>query len=141
MAHSPRKGQIVRLLNRPGNIPNGKAAAAFIHDLIRQVRDAVGKGRILELRMGGAFFRKHVLRVLDPAGFEYAIKVPFCPWLNLRQVAARARRRFESIHTLRHKLLGRAAVLLKPKGKTTLHLGASPALASHFLAIQNALCE
>lgn len=272
-----QEGQIVRLLNRPGNIHDGKAAVSFIDDLIRQVRDAVGKRRILELRMDGAFFRKDVLRVLDPAGVEYAIKVPFYPWLNLRQVAARAhwkrvdertwcyetrqtlwgrvrrivlyrrhvahktrknfqldlfdpsdghyqysaiatnrriqgrtlwhfyngrgshekvygelkggfafacvpslnepanaawqmlsvlafnlsrafqakttaptrntnrkrraRRRFESIHTLRYKLLGRAAVVLKPKGKTTLHLGASPALASHFLAIQNALCE
>ena len=51
----------------------------------------------------------------------------------------RTRRRFESIHTLRFKLLGRAAVLLRPAGKTTLHLGASPAVANHFLAIANAL--
>lgn len=270
-----QEGQIVRLQNRPGNIHDGKAAVGFIGDLIRQVRDAVGRRRILELRMDGAFFRQDVLDVLDPAGVEYAIKVPFYPWLNLRQVAARAhwkrvddrtwcyetrqtiwgrvrrvvlyrrhvnhktrknfqldlfdpdcghyeysaiatnrriqgrtlwhfyngrgshekvygelkggfafdcvpsleesanaawqmlsvlafnlsrsfqaktaaprrntnrkrraRRRFETIHTLRYKLLGRAAVVLRPRGKTTLHLGASPAVANRFLAIQNAL--
>ncbi len=270
-----QEGQVVRLLNRPGNIHDGKAAVGFIHDLIRQVRDAVGNRRTLELRMDAAFFRQDVLNALDPAGVEYAIKVPFMPWLHLRQVAARAywtrvddrtsyyetrlpvwgrvrrivlyrrkvghetrknfqldlfspedghyeysailtnrrikartlwhfyngrgshekvygelkggfafgcvpsleepanaawqmlsvlafnlsrgfqakttaparntnrkrraRRRFESIHTLRYKLLGRAAVLLKPAGKTTLHLGASPAVANHFLAIANAI--
>ena len=265
----------MRLQNRPGNIHDGKAAVGFIDDLIRQVRDAVGKRRTLELRMDGAFFRRDVLQVLDPAGVEYAIKVPFYPWLNLKQVAARARwkrvddrtwcyetrqtiwgrvptsralptpcraqdqeelptrplrpddghyeysaiatnkrvqgrtlwhfyngrgshekaygelkggfafdcvpsleeqanaawqmlsvlafnlsrafqaqtlalarntnrkrrarRRFESIHTLRYRLLGRAAVLLRPAGKTTLHLGASPAVANQFLAIANAI--
>ena len=273
-----QEGQIVRLRNRPGNIHDGKAAVGFIDDLIRQVRDAVGKRRILELRMDGAFFREDLLDVLDPAGVEYAIKAPFYPWLDFKQIAARAhwkrvddrtwcyeirqtlwgrvrrivlyrrqcrardqeepfsstssipttattstrpssptsriqgrtlwhfyngpgqpreglrrtqgrlrlrlraqprrarqrrpgrcsacspstspepsrpkpsprpgtptasaatRRRFQSIHTLRYKLLGRAAVLLRPRGKTTLHLGASPAVANHFLAIQNAIC-
>ena len=47
--------------------------------------------------------------------------------------------RFESIHTLRFKLLGRAAVLLRPAGKTTLHLGHSTAVAGHFLAVANAI--
>ena len=49
------------------------------------------------------------------------------------------RRRFESIHTLRFKLLSQAAVLLRPAGKTTLHLGNSPTGANHFLAIANAI--
>ena len=49
----------------------------------------------------------------------------------------RMRRRFESIHTLRFKLLERAAVLLRPAGKTTLHLDRSTAAAGHFLAVAN----
>ena len=85
-----QEGQIVRLRNRPGNIHDGKAAVGFIDDLIRQVRDAVGKRRILELRMDGAFFREDLLDVLDPAGVEYAIKAPFYPWLDFKQIAARA---------------------------------------------------
>ena len=235
----------------------------------------MGYRRIPELRTDGAFFREDVLNVLDPAGVEHAMKVPFYRWLNLKEVAARthwkgvderswcyetrqtlwgrvrrivlywrhvahktrkkfqldlfdpgdghyehsaiatnkriqgrtlrhfyngrgshekvygelkggfafgcvpsleepanaawqmlsvpafnlsrgfhakanaparntnrkrrARHRFESIHTLRYMLLRRAAVLLRPRGKTTLHLGASPAVANLFLAIQNAL--
>ena len=51
----------------------------------------------------------------------------------------RTRRRFETIHTLRFKLLGRAAVLLRPAGKATLQLGRSNAVASHFLAVANAI--
>ena len=274
-AYEAQEWQIVRLLNRPGNIHDGKAAVGFLKALIRQVRAAVGRRRTLELRMDGAFFRNDVLKVLDAAGVEYAIKVPFYPWLHLKQVAARAswmriddrtscyqircpvwgrvrrivlyrrkvahetrknfqlhlfstedghyeysaittnkriqartlwhfyngrgshekayaelkggfafdcvpsleehanaawqtlsvlafnlsrafqaetlapvrntnrkrrtRCRFQSIHTLRFKLLSRAAVLLRPAGKTTLHLGNSPAAASHFIAIANAI--
>ena len=274
-AYEAQEGKIVRLLNRPGNIHDGKAAVGFIADLIAQVRAAVGLSRTLELRMDGAFFRQDVLDVLDPQGVEYAIKAPFHPWLDLRQVAARAhwrriddhtsyaearlgvwgrvrrfvlyrrkvnhetrrnfqldlfspddghfeyaailtnrtvkartlwhfycghashekayaelksgfafdcvpslhqhansawqmlsviafnlirdfqaettaparntdrkrrtRRRFESIHTIRFKLLSRAALLVRPAGKITLHLGDSTPLASRFLDIANAL--
>ncbi len=278
-AYEAQEGQIVRLSNRPGNINDGAASVTFLKDLIRQVRDTVGRRRQLELRMDGAFFRRDVLRVLDDSGADYAIKAPFYPWLNLRSVAAEANagahwqrvdgrtwahesrlqvwgqdrrvvlyrrhvahetgrnfqldlfhpddghyeysailtnkrltprnlwhfyngrgshekvygelktgfafdcvpslsepanaawqmlsvlafnlsrafqaqtlapvrktnrkrrtsRRFESIHTMRFKLLGRAAVLLRPAGKTTLHLGASPAVAARFLAITNAI--
>ena len=35
--------------------------------------------------------RRDVLELLDREGAEYAIKVPFHPWLHLKQVAARAR--------------------------------------------------
>ena len=89
-AYEAQEGQIVRLLNRPGNIHDGKAAVGFLNDLIRQVRTAVGRLRTLEVRMDGAFFRQDVLKVLHTAAVEYAIKVPFYPWLHLKQAAARA---------------------------------------------------
>ncbi len=276
-AYEAQSGHIVRVENRPGNIHDGKAGLGFIAALIQQMKRAVGRLCKLELRMDGAFFRRDVLELLDLEGAEYAIKVPFFPWLHLKQVAARARwqriddttscyetrhlirpwnqvrrivlyrrkvahntrknfqpdlfdpadghyeysaivsnkrvsartlwhfyngrgcheeayaelrggfafncvpslrepanaawqalsvlafnlsrafqadtlapvrntnrkrrarRRFESIHTLRFKLLGRAAVLLRPAGKTTLHLGHSTAVADHFLAVANAI--
>ena len=278
-AYEAQEGLIVRLLNRPGNVNDGGAAGSFVDDLIRQVRDAVGRRRLLEFRMDGAFFQPEILRILDDAGVEYALRSPFHPWLNLRWVAAEANaegswkrvddrtwahevrlevwdrdrrvvlyrrhveretrrnfqldlfdpddghyeysailtnkrlkprnlwhfyngrgshekvygelkggfafdcvpslsepanagwqtlcvlafnlsrgfqaqalapnrnsnrkrrtiRRFESIHTLRFKLLDRAALLLRPAGKTTLHLGASPAIAKRFLDIANAI--
>ena len=87
IAYEAQEGQIVRLQNRPGNIHDGKAAVGFIKELIGPVRAAVGRRRTLELRMDGAFFRQDVLNVLDPAGVEYAMKVPFHPWLHLKQAA------------------------------------------------------
>jgi len=278
-AYEAQEGQIVRLLNRPGNINDGAAAVAFVQDLLQQVRETVGSRRPLELRMDGAFFRQDILRVLDNAGADYALKAPFYPWLNLRGVAAeanadglwkrvddrtwshesqlelwgrrrrvvlyrrqvphetarnfqldlfdpddghyeysailtnkrlnhrnlwhfyngrgshekvygelksgfafdcvpslsepanaawqmlcvlafnlarnfqtrtlapartanrkrRTRRRFDHIQTLRFKLLSRAAVLLRPAGKATLHLGASRTVASTFLAVASAI--
>ena len=269
-AYEAQEGQIVRLMNRPGNVHDGAAAVEFIGNVIAQVRAAVGGRRKLECRMDKAFFREDVLKVLDDAVVEYAIKVPFYPWLGIKRLAAnaswkrlddrtcysevrmtlwgrkrrivlyrrqvphrssqnfqldlfhpdcghyaysaiatnrnltalnlwhfhngrashekayaelksgfafdclpslsesanaawqmlsvlgfnlsrafqaeataparntnrkrRTRRRFESIHALRYKLLGRAAVLLRPAGRTTLHLGAAPAeLWSNFV--------
>lgn len=89
-AYEAQEGQIVRLLNRPGNINDGAAAVTFVEDLIRQLRHTVPGRRLLELRMDGAFFREDVLQVLDDAGVEYALRAPFHPWLNLRTVAAKA---------------------------------------------------
>ena len=51
----------------------------------------------------------------------------------------RTLRRFVTIHTLRFKLLSRAALLIRPAGKTTLHLGASTETARHFLDIAHAI--
>lgn len=274
-AYEAHEGQIVRLMNRPGNVHDGAAAVDFIAALVEQVRAAVGRRRKLECRMDSAFFREDVLEVLDDASVEYAVKVPFLPWLGLKQLVAqaswervddrtsssevrialwgrerrivlyrshvanrssqnyqldlfhpdcghyaysaiatnktltprnlrhflngrgshekaygelksgfafdclpslsepanaawqmlsvlafnlsrsfqaettararstdrkrRAGRRFETIHTLRYKLIGRAALLLRPAGKTTLHLGSSPAVANHFLNIAQAI--
>ena len=276
-AYEAQSGQILRSQNRPGNIHDGKAGVGFIAELIGQVRRAVGRACKLEFRMDAAFFRRDVLELLDREGAEYAIKVPFHPWLHLKEVAGRARwrriddvtscydtrlpirpwdqvrrivlyrrkvghetrknfqldlfdpacghyeysaivtnkhvsgrtlwhfyngrgchekayaelrrgfafdcvpslrepanaawqalsvlafnlarafqadtlaparntdrkrrtrRRFESIHTLRFKLLGRAAVLLRPAGKTTLHLGRSTTVADHFFAVAHAI--
>lgn len=89
-AYEAQEGQIVRLLNRPGNVNDGAAAVTFLEELVRQVRRTVPGRRLLELRMDGAFFHPDVLRVLDDSGVEYALGTPFHPWLNLRAIAAEA---------------------------------------------------
>jgi len=89
-AYEAQEGQIVRLMNRPGNVHDGAAAVDFIAALVEQVRAAVGRRRKLECRMDSAFFREDVLQVLDKASVEYAVKVPFLPWLGLKQRAAQA---------------------------------------------------
>ena len=84
-AYEAQSGHIVRVENRPGNIHDGKAGVGFIAALIKQMKAAVGRLYRLEFRMDAAFFRRDVLELLDRVGAEYAIKVPFHPWLHLKQ--------------------------------------------------------
>ncbi len=83
-AYEAQSGQVLRVQNRPGNVHDGKAAGRFLRALFAQVRTTLGGGYRLEFRMDGAFFRRDVLTLLDREGAEYAIKVPFYPWLGLK---------------------------------------------------------
>ena len=82
-AYEAQSGQVLRVQNRPGNIHDGKAALPFLRALLHQLRATLGRGYALEFRMDGAFFRRDVLALLARAGAEYAIKVPFYPWVGL----------------------------------------------------------
>ena len=82
-AYEAQSGQVLRVQNRPGNIHDGKAALPFLRALLRQLRATLGTVR-LEFRMDGAFFRREILALLARAGAEYAIKVPFYPWVGLK---------------------------------------------------------
>ena len=82
-AYEAQSGQVLRVQNRPGNVHDGKAAVPFLRALLTQLRTTLGAGYTLEFRMDGAFFRRDVLTLLARAGAEYAIKVPFYPWVGL----------------------------------------------------------
>jgi hypothetical protein len=90
-AYEAQSGQVLRVQNRPGNVHDGKAAVPFLRALLHQVRATLGRGYALEFRMDGAFFRRDVLGVLERAGAEYAIKVPFYPWVGLREKVRQTR--------------------------------------------------
>src|SRR5437016_59211 len=83
-AYEAQSGQLLRVQNRPGNIHDGKGAGRFLRDLFAQLRATLGGAYRLEFRMDGAFFRRDILDRLERAGAEYAIKVPFHPWLGLK---------------------------------------------------------
>ena len=89
-AYEAQSGQILRVENRPGNVHDGKASLNFLSALLDQIRATVDRGVRLEFRMDGAFFRRDVLEFLDSARAEYAIKVPFYPWLHLKTAVAQA---------------------------------------------------
>jgi hypothetical protein len=91
-AYEAQSGQVLRVQNRPGNIHDGKAGLPFLRALLHQVRATLGRGYLLEFRMDGAFFRRDVLGLLTRAGAEYAIKVPFHPWVGLREKVRQTRR-------------------------------------------------
>jgi hypothetical protein len=83
-AYEAQSGQILRVENRPGNVHDGKASLDFLEALVDQIRETVDRRLRLEFRMDGAFFRRDVLAFLDSVGAEYAVKVPFYPWLHLK---------------------------------------------------------
>jgi hypothetical protein len=91
-AYEAQSGQVLRVQNRPGNVHDGKAGVPFLRALFAQLRTTLGPGYALECRMDGAFFRRDVLTLLARAGVEYAIKVPFHPWLGLRAYVQATRR-------------------------------------------------
>jgi hypothetical protein len=90
-AYEAQSGQVLRVQNRPGDIHDGKAALPFLRALLRQLRMTLGSGYPLEFRMDGAFFRRDVLALLTRAGAEYAIKVPFYPWVGVKDLVRRSR--------------------------------------------------
>jgi hypothetical protein len=83
-AYEAQSGQVLRVQNRPGNVHDGKGALPFLRDLFAQLGATLGGGYVLEFRMDGAFFRRDVIALLERRGAEYAIKVPFYPWVGLK---------------------------------------------------------
>jgi hypothetical protein len=90
-AYEAQSGQVLRVQNRPGDIHDGKAALPFLRALLHQLCATLGGRYPLEFRMDGAFFRRDVLGLLTRAGAEYAIKVPFYPWVGVKELVRRTR--------------------------------------------------
>ncbi len=85
-------GHVFRVQNRVGNVHDGKASLKFLRDVFRQVHETLGTGYRLIFRMDAAFFMQPVLRLLHARGADYAIKVPFWSWLDMKShVHARKR--------------------------------------------------
>lgn len=84
-AYEAQSGMLLRVENRPGNIHDGAAAVTFLQGLIAQVRRDLPAVRQLECRLDSAFFQRKILECLDRGKAEYAIKVPFWSWLDLKE--------------------------------------------------------
>ena len=95
-AYEANTGQVLRVCNRAGNVHDGQASLAFLGELFKQLRATLERRPVLEMRMDGAFFHAAVIDVLEAEGVEYAIKVPFWPWLGLKERIAR-RRKWERV--------------------------------------------
>ncbi len=83
-AYEAQSGQVLRVQNRPGNVHDGKAALGFLRALFEQLATTLA-GYFLEFRMDGAFFRRDIIALVERQGAEYAIKVPFYPWVGLKE--------------------------------------------------------
>ena len=91
-AYEANTGQVLRVRNRAGNVHDGKASMEFLEELFVQLRDTFERRYVLEMRMDGAFFREDVIDLLEDEGVEYGIKVPFYPWLGLKEHIVKRRR-------------------------------------------------
>jgi hypothetical protein len=88
VAHLAQTGQILRLRNRPGNVHDSRGAVHFLRETIRELRGRFGSRVAIEFRMDAAFFQRKILRLLNLTGTDYAIKIGFFPWLNLKSLVA-----------------------------------------------------
>ncbi len=91
LAHVAQTGHVLRVRNRAGNVHDGKASPPFLRDLFAQVGRDLGRRVRIEMRLDGAFFRPEIVAWLATRA-EYAIKVPFYPWLGLKPLVQRRRR-------------------------------------------------
>jgi Transposase DDE domain group 1 len=91
-AYEANTGQVLRVRNRAGNVHDGKASVAFLKALFGQLRHTLKRRFVVEMRMDGAFFREDILALLAGEGAKYAIKVPFYPWLGLKESIVKQRR-------------------------------------------------
>src|SRR5439155_26678374 len=90
-AYLAQTGHLMRVRNRSGNVHDGKASLPFLRDLFAQVERFLGRQLKIEMRLDGAFFRSEIVAWLRSRA-EYAIKVPFYPWLGLKPLIQRQRR-------------------------------------------------
>jgi Transposase DDE domain group 1 len=79
-----QSAQVLDVLHRSGNVHDSNGAQAFIGACIEAVRAALGPVRI-EIRMDAAFFSDAIVQMLDTAGVQYTISVPFERLPGLKQ--------------------------------------------------------
>lgn len=90
-AHLAQTGQLLAVMNRPGNVHDSELAVELLGFLVGDIREQLAP-RHLEARFDGAFFRREMLDFLESADMEYAIKAPMWDWLGIRkQIDARKR--------------------------------------------------
>jgi hypothetical protein len=90
-AHLAQTGQVLDVVNRPGNVNDSIGAVDLLRDLIADVRQRLGAVPI-EVRLDGAFCQKPVLELLEASGVEYAMRMPMWQWLGVRQQIAERKR-------------------------------------------------
>ncbi len=90
-AHLAQTGQILAVVNRPGNVHDSEQALETLEFLVGDVRRELAP-RHLEARFDGAFFRREMLEFLETSGIEYGIKAPLWDWLRIRTVIGKRKR-------------------------------------------------
>jgi len=69
-------GQVLDVWHRPGNVHDSNGAKAFILACVREIKANLPRC-IVEARMDSAFFSDDIIRMLETAGVQFTISVPF----------------------------------------------------------------
>lgn len=83
-AHLAQTGQLLDVVNRPGNVHDSNGAVGRLRFLIDDVRQRLGAVPI-EVRLDGAFCQAPVLELLTASRVEFAMKMPMWKWLGVRE--------------------------------------------------------
>ena len=83
-AHLAQTGQVLDVVNRPGNVHDSNGALDRLRFLIADVRQRLGTVPI-EVRLDGAFCQKPILELLTASRVEFTMKMPMWQWLGVRQ--------------------------------------------------------
>lgn len=87
LCHVAQTGHFLRVKNRRGNLHDSKGGALpMISDCIRDVRESLGRGVVIEVRLDSAFFSEKILRFLTKLGIPYAVKMPLWKWTGIKEL-------------------------------------------------------
>jgi hypothetical protein len=83
-AHLAQTGQVLDVINRPGNVHDSTDAVESLRFLIDDIRQRLGAVPI-EVRLDGAFCQAPVLELLTASRVDFAMRMPLWQWLGVRQ--------------------------------------------------------
>jgi hypothetical protein len=84
-------GQVLDVWHRPGNVHDSNGAKDFILDCVREIRAILPRSKI-EARMDSAFFSDDIISMLDAAGVEFTVSVPFERFAALKALIEKRKR-------------------------------------------------
>ncbi len=84
-------GQVLDLWHRPGNVHDSNGAKDFIFACVREIKAILPRAKI-EARMDSAFFSDDIVGMLDAAGVEFTISVPFERFATLKALIEQRKR-------------------------------------------------
>jgi hypothetical protein len=84
-------GQVLDVWHRPGNVHDSNGAKDFILTCIQHVRATLPRAAV-EVRMDSAFFSDTIVGMLNTAGVEFTISVPFERFTELKGMVEERKR-------------------------------------------------
>lgn len=89
-------GMVLDVYHRPGNVHDSNGADNFIRECISSVK-SINPHILLESRHDCAFFSDKIVKIIDSAGVEFTISVPFERFAELKEMVE-SRKRWKKLN-------------------------------------------